>query len=136
MKQKVTIGRKDFIDIPAAGLTKVKCKIDTGADSCSIHATRIKEVKVDGSMVLRCNLSPQVQLEFTSFKVKQVKSSNGIPQTRYKVPMSIMLMGKQFNTEFTLTNRSKMTYPVLLGKNLLRGNFVVDVAKSNLSLQK
>lgn len=132
MAAKQIIGSKDFVTFPDIGLT-VKCKIDTGADSCSIHASKIKETTIDGVRVLTCMIQQKVKVTFTKFKVKKVTSSNGIPQTRYKVPFHIIVMGREFNTEFTLTNRSKMTFPVLLGKNLLRGNFLVDVAKTNLS---
>ena len=133
MAVKQIIGSKDFVTFPNLGMMTVKCKIDTGADSCSLHASKIKEVTVGDSKVLTCYIQPKVKTTFHRFKVKKVKSSNGIPQTRYKVPMKIVVMGREFNTEFTLTNRSKMTFPVLLGKNLLRGNFIVDVAQTNLS---
>jgi hypothetical protein len=46
----------------------------------------------------------------------------------------VQLYGQDFETEFSLSDRSDMKYPVLLGRSLLRqGRFVVDVAKRNLS---
>ncbi|NJM93841.1 MAG: ATP-dependent zinc protease, partial [Cytophagales bacterium] len=36
---------------------------------------------------------------------------------------------------FTLTNRSEMKFPVLLGRKLLRRRFLVDVSAHNLSFE-
>ena len=46
----------------------------------------------------------------------------------------LRLFGEDFEAEFSLSDRSDMKYPVLLGRSLLRqGRFVVDVARRNLS---
>jgi hypothetical protein len=39
----------------------------------------------------------------------------------------------EFDAEFTLTDRSKMRNPILLGRKILIGRFIVDVQEVNLS---
>jgi hypothetical protein len=59
-----------------------------------------------------------------------VKSSNGIEQTRYAIKLKVKVGDQEVLTEFTLTNRDKMNYPVLLGRKFLRHRFVVDVSRN------
>ena len=67
------------------------------------------------------------------YKVKKVRSSNGIETSRYQIKLRIELKGKSYRTTFNLSNRSEMRYPVLLGRKLLAGRFLVDVSEENLS---
>ena len=58
-----------------------------------------------------------------------VRSSNGEQQERHVVEADVVIAGQVIRTEFTLADREAMNFPVLLGRRLLRGNFLVDVAK-------
>ena len=49
---------------------------------------------------------------------------------RFVVELDIRLGQKLQTTEFTLTDRSNMTYPVLLGRAFLMDLYVVDVSRS------
>ncbi len=40
--------------------------------------------------------------------------------------MVIRMYGRKLNAKFTLSDRSTQTYPLLIGRNTLRGNFLVD----------
>ena len=62
----------------------------------------------------------------------KVRSSNGEIQERYMVTTQVKLGKRKFKTEFTLTNRSEMKTPILLGRKALKGRFVVDVSKAFL----
>ena len=68
--------------------------------------------------------------EYTS---KQVKSSNGISEERFLIKTSIILFGKSLSIDLTLTERSDMKFPVLLGRKFLTGQFIVDTSLKNLS---
>jgi hypothetical protein len=72
---------------------------------------------------------------FTDFRETQVKSSNGLSENRYLVTLPVHIFGTDFSTEFTLTNRTEMKYPVLLGRTFLRHGFIVDVRRTNQSLK-
>src|SRR5690606_39832451 len=67
------------------------------------------------------------------FSQKKVKNSFGQVETRYKVTTKVSIFGKEFDGEFTLSERSKMKNPILLGRKILKGKFLIDVDKIYLS---
>jgi hypothetical protein len=67
------------------------------------------------------------------YKTKNVKSSSGESQERTFIKTSIVLFRRRIPIELSLTDRSDMRYPVLLGRKLLKRRFVVDVARQLLS---
>ncbi len=133
-KKKILIGNKDIVDFPDLNMWAVKAKVDTGADTSSIHVRKIKLEQKGGEQVLSCYFRPRHKTTFTSFKQKMVKSSNGISQMRYAVMLKLILFGQEYETYFTLSDRKAMTFPILLGKRFLKGKFVVDVSLFNLSM--
>lgn len=135
------IGRTDVIDMPELGLHDVDAKIDTGAYTSSIHCSRIRLKKdADGTEMITFTIpgSKLHEKGLQHFKVKQyeernIRSSNGEIQKRYVIKTQIILFGRKIRAEFSLANRSSMKYPVLLGRKLLQGRFIVDVGKKDLS---
>lgn len=126
-----TIGRAEILAFPKLDVEGVRAKVDTGADSSAIHSTRIKVIKKDEQDLLSCHLLGKGPFTFADFQRKTVKSSNGTSEKRYAIKLQVKLGSKTYKTWFTLTNRSKMSYPILLGKRFLRGKFLVDVAQKN-----
>lgn len=142
MKNKKLIGRIDKLDLPQLGLEKVQAKIDTGAYTSAIHCSKIHiEKDQDGSKLLVYTISGKrlgqgmkaKKFKTSEFKLKRIKSSNGQVQERYVIKTKIKIFNKIYNTEFSLSDRSHMKNPILLGRKLLSGRFVVDVAEENLS---
>lgn len=139
---KRLLGRRELVDFPAFALGGVEAKVDTGAYTSAIHCTRI-HIRTDAQQrpVLVVHLlDPGHQgadghpLTFTEFALRDIRSSNGEVQERYVIRAVVQLYGEDFKADFSLSDRSDMKYPVLLGRSLLRqGRFVVDVAKRNLS---
>lgn len=137
--QKLTIGRTDKIDFPDWGLNDIDAKIDSGAYTSSIHCKNIEAFYENGEHMVRFALHGNEQEITTACKVfasKQVKNSFGQIEYRYSVKATICLFGKKYLTEFTLTDRSTMKYPVLLGRKLLRDRFLIDVNRQNLSYRE
>lgn len=128
------VGSTEFVEI--AGIKNIPAKIDTGADSSAIWASDINMDK-DGTLVFSLfdEKSPFYtgdRLKTTDYKVKNIRSSNGNEQIRYRVMLPIKLNNKTFTTAFTLANRSKNHFPVLIGRRILEGNFLVDVRKMSV----
>jgi hypothetical protein len=139
---KLIIGTKDKVDFPLFDLYNIDCKIDTGADTSSIHCYRIKIMEENNQEFLSFKLLDPEHKNYNNkeFRVKefaerQIKSSNGQTEYRYVITTKLVLFGQEFETEFTLADRESMRFPVLLGKKLLKGKFLVDVAKINLSFK-
>ncbi len=141
LSEKRLIGRTDTIDLPEFGLSELACKVDTGADTSSLHCSDIRVVETkDGLEVLEFHvLDPKhplysgQRIRVASFRVRKVKSSFGTTETRFSIDTKLLLFGLEWPVEFTLSDRENMRFPVLLGRRFLRKKFVVDVAKKNLS---
>ena len=48
------------------------------------------------------------------------------------IKMLVIISGKKIRARFTLANRSTQKYPVLVGRNILRRKFVVDVKHKHI----
>ncbi|GAB2790663.1 hypothetical protein GCM10027175_31590 [Hymenobacter latericoloratus] len=136
------VGRRELVDFPEFQLWGVEAKVDTGAYTGAIHCSNIRvETDAQGRRHLHVQLldpshpnfdgSP---MQFDQFKLRDIRSSNGEVQERYVIRTAIRLFGQDFITEFSLSDRSDMKYPVLIGRVLLReARLIVDVARRNLS---
>lgn len=130
-------------DFPQLGLADVPVKVDTGAYTSSIHCHHVVQHPASGSLPSRLTFElldpehPQFagrSMSTTDFERKSVKSSNGEAEERYVIKTRIRLFGRDFPVALTLTERGEMRFPVLLGRKLLAGRFVVDPALTDLSL--
>jgi hypothetical protein len=61
-------------------------------------------------------------------KQKNVRSSNGTVEERMFIKTAITLGGKTYNAELSLTDRSDMKYPMLIGRKFLNKHYIVDVS--------
>lgn len=137
-KYQVVISRNEPLDFVGI-VTGVPAKVDSGAYRSSIHATDIKVEKQNGKAVLTCTLlghtcAPETyEFKTTSFSQVNVTNSFGDNELRYEAPVKVKLGSKVFTTSFTLADRSNNLFPVLIGRKLLKGRFLVDVSKSNMN---
>ncbi|SHF95482.1 Uncharacterized conserved protein [Mariniphaga anaerophila] len=138
--ERIVIGRKDKADFPGLELTGVDVKIDSGAYTSSFHCHHIELFETEGKRKVKCSfLDPEHQmyhekeLVFNVFKVRRVKSSNGQVEERISIKTEIILFQKKYPIELTLTERSDMRSPVLIGRKFLSRKFVVDTSQKNLS---
>lgn len=91
---------------------KVHARVDTGATQSSIDIRLAEEL----------NLGPVITK-------KKVKSAHGIA-LRPVIKAEIVIKGVEIEEEFTIAERTHMTYPVLIGQNILKkGRFLVDPLK-------
>ncbi len=142
-KEKQTIGRIDKADLPEMQLTSIDVKVDTGAYTSSLHCHHIQILEREGKRVLGFKLLDPSHQEyhdktyfFSNFVQKQVKSSSGHAEHRYIIKTPLLLFGRKFLTEFSLTDRGTMKFPILLGRKFLVRRFIVDVSQKDLSYQK
>lgn len=134
------IGRREHIDFPDWGLSDIEAKIDTGAYTSSLHCHHIKRIEKDGEEVVTFHLlDPSHKIyedklfELPIHRKKTVKSSNGSTEERYVVQTNVRIFDVTLTAQFSLTDRSEMRYPVLLGRKLINSRFLVDVSKKYLS---
>jgi hypothetical protein len=130
-KQKTIIGSEEFVSFPELNVNMIHARVDTGAATSSLGVKWIKEEEG----VISCLLPNKQVVTFDSFKKKIIKSSFGHTEERYVVKILINVLGRKVRTNFTLADRSKMKFPILLGRKLLKGKFMVDVDFKNQSLE-
>lgn len=137
---KTTLGRYDKIDLPHMQLYDIDAKVDTGADGCAIHCHHIELVKKKGVSLLHfILLDPShpnydnKSFYFKDFKKRTIKNSFGVSERRFVIATDVVLFGKSWLTEFSLSYRGNLNFPVLLGRRFLYRKFIVDVSRSNLS---
>ena len=127
---KKIIGRVDRIDFPELDLFNIDVKIDTGAYTSSIHCSEI--IEEDGK--LHCTFYSEghplfsgKEITFNNFSRTDVKSSNGHKENRYKIKSQVIIFGKSYKINLTLSTRDDMKFPVLIGRKFLKQKFLVDV---------
>lgn len=136
---KKIIGRIEKIDLPNLSLFNLDAKVDTGAYTSSLHCHQIKPFVKEGSNWVKFHvLDPdhpeyeETLFECAVHKLKKVRSSNGQIEERVIIKQKTQFQKYKRTIELSLTNRSEMKYPVLLGRKFLTGSFLVDVSKKYL----
>jgi hypothetical protein len=137
MDEKKIIGKKELISILDLDLFDLDAKVDTGADSNAIHCD---DIYVDDDNNVHFKLLDEVHEAYHGrkiilplYKVKKVRSSNGELQLRPSVKVTVDFFGKKYKTVISLTNRSDMKYPMLIGRKFLSGRFLVDVSQEYIA---
>lgn len=132
MSETTIIGRAETVAFPELGFMEVPARIDTGAKTSSIWATGIREKNGELEFRLFGKASPlyvNTKIRTREFELRSVSSSTGHVQKRYVVKLLVVLGGKRIRTSFTLANRSRQVYPILIGRRVLSGKFLVDVKR-------
>ncbi len=125
------IGWKENIAFPLLGPGHLVAKIDTGARMAALHAEdlSIQTRSVTFTLVLS---GKNKRCESRLVDVKRIKSSNGGVEKRAVIETEIQIGIHQFSALITLTDRADMGVPMLLGRESLRGRFLVNPARTFL----
>lgn len=140
MSKMKIVGRKELISILDLELFDLDAKVDTGADSNALHCD---DIYVDEDKLVHFTLLDEVHPSYHGkkmirplHKLKKVKSSNGQLQVRPSIKVNVSFMGETYVSVISLTNRSDMKFPMLIGRKFLAGKFLVDVSKEYLSKEE
>ena len=133
---KMILGRQEWMWIEAINRV-FEARVDTGATTSSISAQDIVVFEKDGKRWARFLLVPngedsrfQVEAPLVRYvRILQSSQEGGEYDRRPVVSMTVKVGTMIEETEFTLTDRSHMTYPILVGRSFLKDIAVVDVAK-------
>lgn len=122
-----------YMDPPRAHF---RARVDSGAETSSLSASNVVEFERDGDDWVRFTFQHDSTDEPVDFElpIKRTvlirQASSEEPERRVVIEIDIRLGDQLQSTEFTLTDRSSMTYPVLLGRAFLMDLYVVDVSRS------
>lgn len=120
-------------------MDRIKVKVDTGARSSSLHAFEIERFRRKGTSMVRFAIHPiqrttrgTVRAEAEVVDQRKVKTSSGVESLRWVIATEVELMDRRWPIEVTLTRRDTMGFRMLLGRQAIRGHFVVDPGRSFL----
>ena len=108
-------------------------RIDTGAETTSIHAMDIKLFERDSQEFVSFRLDTDKNtsiMEEPVLKYIKIKRHDEESQVRPVIKLRLVLGEHERVVLVTLTDRSKFKYPLLIGRNFLRDIYIVDVSES------
>ncbi|HTN34872.1 MAG TPA: ATP-dependent zinc protease [Marinobacter sp.] len=134
LKGKVVVGEVEKIYLAAPNQIYT-ARIDSGAETSSLSARNITRFERDGSNWVRFDVPVTGTKELITLekeisrKVKVIQASADEAERRVVVELQFAIGNHQQVAEFTLTDRTNLTYQVLIGRNILRDVMLIDVGK-------
>ena len=131
------IGWREWIRLPDLGIEWIKAKVDTGARSSSLHASKLQVFQRGGADWVRFQIHPvqrnsskTVEAEAEVLEYRSVRSSNGKASRRPVIITRVKLSGSTWPVEVTLASRAEMGFRMLLGREAVRRRFLIDSGRS------
>lgn len=129
------IGWRERVKLPRLGVGTIVAKVDTGARSAALHAEAIEQHGAHVRFRVRVGGRDHA-CEAVLIGRRRVKSSSGHGQLRAVIETDVVIGPHRFPIEVTLTDRTDMGVPMLLGRAAMRGRFLVDPAHSFVVSQR
>jgi hypothetical protein len=129
-------GWREYVALPQLGIGPLIAKLDTGARSAALHAENIQIYEKDGQNRIRFDVpvgSGTSRVKTCDLRLhaeRFVKNTGGAKELRRVVETDVSLGGQVWQAQITLTNRTDMGVPMLLGRATIRGRFVVHPGRS------
>tara|TARA_R110001583_G_scaffold33438_4_gene112932 strand:- start:25348 stop:25791 length:444 start_codon:yes stop_codon:yes gene_type:complete len=137
------IGRVDKLDFPELDLRNIDIKVDTGAYTSSIHSHHIREIELNGEKYIVFKLLDSSHPKYNSrlfkvknYEVKSIKSSFGDVEQRFIINTKIVIFEQEYSIQLSLSERSDMKFPILIGRRFLNKRFIVDTSLKNISFNQ
>ena len=132
------IGWRERIALPELGINLLQAKIDTGARTSALHATRMQRFDKDGVEWVRFHIPHASGLTARDVEAplvdrRKIKNTSGKGENRLVIETLLVLGARQWRIEVSLADRSEMAMPIILGRTAIRRHgLLVDAGKSFL----
>ncbi|MDH4125729.1 MAG: RimK/LysX family protein [Gammaproteobacteria bacterium] len=135
----LTLGWREWVQLPELGLRNIKAKVDTGARSSALHAFEVETFDNNGVSCVQFKIHPN-QRDSDSVVVctavlideRMVRDSGGHREKRWVIATPVRLGRHAWTVECTLTARDDMLFRMLLGRTAIKNRAVVDPSRSYL----
>ncbi|GAK34834.1 ribosomal protein S6 modification protein [alpha proteobacterium Q-1] len=132
-----SVGWEEWVALPDLAIPGVRAKIDTGAQTSSLHAFSVHPFRKNQADYIRFGLHPlperpeiEIFCEAELIGQREITSSNGETELRPIIRTHARLGDRLWPIEISLTNRETMSYRMLLGRRALEDGILVDVTRS------
>ncbi len=139
-RDRAVIGWREWVGLPGLRIAAIRAKVDTGARSSSLHATRMSTFERDGQIWVRFRFRPRVEkgvpgrwCEAPSLGTRKIRSSTGDLQRRHLIVTDLTLGAETWEIEVSLADRQEMGFEMLVGRTAVRRRFLVDPGRSYLA---
>lgn len=127
------VGAVEWVSVEPSGLS-LEARVDTGAETTSIHAEDIRLLEKEGKRYVSFSLLDPATGEehFQELRLRRqvlIKQHSGEPERRYVVRMWLTLGEIRARVDVTLSDREVFEYPLLVGRNFLLDAVIVDVSR-------
>jgi hypothetical protein len=131
------VGAVEWVTVEP-GNVRLEARIDTGAATTSIHVEDQQLVEKDGKRWVQFSVVDPATGEKVAFEQRLrrtavIKTSDRDKEKRYVVKLWISLGDARSLVDVTLTDRGHMEYPMLIGRNMLVDNMIVDVSRKHVA---
>lgn len=140
---RITLGWREWVQLPELGLVDIKAKVDTGARTSALHAFEVTPFEEDGRQRVEFRMHPNqrdsdtvVVCSADVVDQRTVKDSGGHAEERWVIRTPISVGEMTWPVEITLTSRDDMMFRMLLGRTAMKGRAIVDPARSYLAGQR
>ena len=130
------LGWEEWASLDELGLPALKLKVDTGAKTSALHAFAIEPFG-EGHRRVRFGVHPvpgrddiEVYCTGNVADRRQFTSSNGETEWRYVIATQAHIGRRRWPIEISLTNRQAMSYRMLLGRQAIQADMVVNPSLS------
>lgn len=133
---KMIFGNQEWVYIAEADASFAS-RIDTGASVSSINAINIEKIERDGKVWYKFDipLDDGNVIHLSAPRVRTaviIQASSDTPEERPVVKLTVKIGSYTGVNEFSLKNRDKMQFPLLVGREFIQDIAVVDVSRENV----
>lgn len=123
--EKKMIGWREVVSLPDFDIGFLNAKTDTGARTTALHASNIVSFEVAGEPWVEFVPDHDKQevgivCKARVLHIRNITNTSGIPEERYIIATRLRIGELDQRIEISLTNRSEMKFPVILGRTALR----------------
>lgn len=133
MSKKIVLGVLEVCDLPEFNIHNLHIRVDSGAATSSLHVDNIEEFIKGQENWVRFDIHPDihdvskvVRKEAKIIDTRNIKSSNGTRQKRHVIETLLSIAGTQWPIHISITDRSSMSYLMLLGRQAMAGRIIID----------
>jgi len=137
---ELIIGWKEWVSLPDLNIPAIKAKVDTGARTSALHASRITTLEEASEpwvqfVVQPLRKHPEIEIQCASKLLdrRDIKDSGGHVETRYVIETAVTLGDRTWPVALSLTDRGDMLFRMLLGRTAFEGAAIIHPGRKYLT---